>query len=179
MLMSTAWYFAYGSNMQTATFRGRRGITYHRAVPACVRGWRLVFDKPGLLRVGESYANVVPDGTGEVLGVLYEIDEADLAHIDLTEGVLIGNYRRVAVDAQPLSPLVAGTIAAFTLTSERRDPSMQPSQRYMALLVEGAVEHGLPDAYVDFLRAVPACIESVGAALLRPLMDAALKGLRK
>ena len=44
--MSRVWYFAYGSNMQSATLRGRRGIAYRRALPARVSGWRVVFDKP-------------------------------------------------------------------------------------------------------------------------------------
>ena len=35
--MPRAWYFAYGSNMQGATLRGRRGITWTAALPARVR----------------------------------------------------------------------------------------------------------------------------------------------
>ena len=52
-----AWYFAYGSNMQTATFRGRRGIEFRRALPARVPGWRLVLDQPPLLPIGEGFAS--------------------------------------------------------------------------------------------------------------------------
>jgi len=47
------WYFAYGSNMQAATFRGRRGIEPLRALAARLPGWRLVLDKPPLVPVGE------------------------------------------------------------------------------------------------------------------------------
>src|SRR5262245_4315526 len=85
------WYFAYGSNMETATFRGRRGIQCSRALAARLSGWRVVFDKPPLLPVGEAYANLVPDAAAEAFGVLYEIADDDLAHLDLTEGVLVGN----------------------------------------------------------------------------------------
>ncbi len=52
---------------------------------------------------------------------------------------------------------------------------MRPSTRYMALLIEGALEHGLPGDYVDFLRSVPARPESAAAAELRPLMDQVLR----
>ena len=52
------WYFAYGSNMETATFAGRRGIAYRRAVPARVPGWRLVLDKPGIVPVGHGFAHL-------------------------------------------------------------------------------------------------------------------------
>jgi hypothetical protein len=53
------WYFAYGSNMQSATLRGRRGVGYARALPARVPGWRLVLDKPPLISVGHG-ANIAP-----------------------------------------------------------------------------------------------------------------------
>jgi len=79
------WYFAYGSNMHTATFSGRRGIRPARALAARATGWRLVLDKPPLVPVGEAFANIVPDAAAEVLGVLYEIGPADLEHVALTE----------------------------------------------------------------------------------------------
>jgi hypothetical protein len=167
------WYFAYGSNMESATLRGRRGVEYARAVPARLAGWRLVFDKPSLLDLPEGFANVVPDPAAETLGVLFELTEADLAHVDLTEGVLIGNYARVAVTTVPLAA-PAAPVTAFTLTSDRRNPVLRPSTRYMRLLVAGAEEHGLPASWVAMLRAVPAEEESFQSAQLRPLFEAAL-----
>ena len=91
------WYFAYGSNMHTATFCGRRGIRFSRALPGRLSGWRLVLDKPPLVPVGEAFANIVPDATAHVLGVLYEISGADLEHVGLTEGVRIDNYRWIEI----------------------------------------------------------------------------------
>jgi gamma-glutamylcyclotransferase (GGCT)/AIG2-like uncharacterized protein YtfP len=173
--MSSAWYFAYGSNMESATFRGRRGIAYRRAISGRAMGWRLVFDKPPLIPIGESYANIIPDLDAEVFGVLYEISASDFSHIDLTEGVLIGNYRRVEIAVTPLSGSANAPSRAFTLTSDRRDPALQPSHRYMELLIAGALEHNLPAAHIAFLRAVPACPESAQAALLRPLIDAVMR----
>jgi hypothetical protein len=168
------WYFAYGSNMQSATLRGRRGVEYARALPARVPGWRLVLDKPPLLAVGCGFANIVPDADGEVLGVLFELTDDALAHVELSEGVRIGNYDAVAVEAWPLAG-GGESVPARSLSSPRRDPSLQPSLRYMALLIAGALEHGLPDEYVAALRAVPAVEESAEAAALRPLIDAAMK----
>lgn len=168
-----AWYFAYGSNMQTATFRGRRGIDFARALPARAPGWRLVLDKPPLLPIGESYANIVPDASSVVLGVAYEVPVDALRAIDLTEGVLIGNYERRVI---PVIRLAAGAehLQAFTLTSERRDAALYPSTRYMALLIDGAREHGLPDQYVEFLRGIPARPPSRTAELFRKLIDGAM-----
>jgi gamma-glutamylcyclotransferase len=167
------WYFAYGSNMQSATLRGRRGIHFHRALPACARGWRLVLDKPGFIPKGNAVANIIPDAAAEVWGVLYEIDEADLGHLDLTEGVLIGNYARIEIPV--LLPTADAPLSAFTLVSDRRAPDAQPSTRYMGLLIAGAEEHGLPATYVGFLRQIPALPESPEAAALRPFIDAAFR----
>ena len=167
------WYFAYGSNMQSATLRGRRGIHFRRAVPGRACGWRLVLDKPGLIPTDSAFANIIPDAAAEVWGVLYQIDDNDLGHLDLTEGVLIGNYARIEI------PVLASSedppLSAFTLVSDRRAPGLQPSTRYMGLLIAGAEEHGLPADYVGFLRRIPARPESPEAAALRPLIDAALR----
>jgi hypothetical protein len=172
-LVEFAWYFAYGSNMQTATFCGRRGIAFRRAAAARAPGWRLVLDKPPLLPIGESYANIVPDPHGEVLGVAYEVTIDALESIDLSEGVLIGNYERRTVQVLPL--VGDGVpLEVFTLVSDRSDASLRPSTRYMALLIEGALEHGLPADYVDFLRGISACEESSTASALRPLLEGAL-----
>ncbi len=169
--MATIWYFAYGSNMQSATLRGRRGIEYHRALPARLDGWRLVLDKPPLIPIGGSFANVVPDPSAAVHGVLFEMTEDDLAHLDFTEGVLVGNYERVPVTVRPLAPPDADVVVAYTLTSERRDPSRLPTRRYMRLLIDGAEEHGLPTDYIAGLRSLPVSEESSEFAELRPLMD--------
>ena len=166
------WYFAYGSNMQRATFCGRRTIDCSRALPARLVGWRLVFDKPPLVPIGESFANVVPDADAEVLGVLYEIGADDLAHIDLTEGVLIDNYRRVEVRIATLDGALE--VDAYTLTSEKHAPELQPSTRYMALVIAGAEEIGLPATWIDALRRVPAGSETKTAAAFRPLLDAVM-----
>lgn len=174
-MASTVHYFAYGSNMATATFRGRRGIECHHATAARATGWRLVLDKPPLVTLDHSYANIVPDAGSEVYGVLYEIVPADLEHIDFTEGVLIGNYRRIEISVQPLGAPAPAPMRAFTLVSDRHDTALQPSTRYMELLISGAEEHGLPEEYVAWLRSIPARPESAEAAAWQPLLDTVLR----
>lgn len=170
-------YFAYGSNMQTATFRGRRGIEPARARVARLDGWRLVIDKPALIpSMGEAFANIVEETESEVFGVVFEITDDDLAHIDLTEGVLIGNYTRIGVPVMTLGD--GERLDAETLVAQQRDPDLLPSRRYLSLLVEGAVEHGLPKKYVKWLRSLPARDEMDQAARLRPMIDDAFRRLR-
>ena len=172
-MRTRVWYFAYGSNMQRATFCGRRTIHCERALPGRLAGWRLVFDKPPLVPVGESFANVVPDDAGEVLGVLYEIDADDLAHIDLTEGVLIDNYRRIEVRVMTLDGSL--TVDAHTLTSDKHAPELRPSTRYMACVIGGAEEHGLPETWLAHLRGIPAGEETAAAVAFRPVLDAVMR----
>lgn len=169
------WYFAYGSNMQSDTLRGRRGIMAARAVAVRVPGWRVVFDKPPLFPIGESFANIVPEAGAVALGVAFAVSDDDLAHLELSEGVVLGNYRRVELPVEPLAPCHAAPEVALSLASDRRDPGLRPSTRYMALLIAGALEHGLPADYVEILRAVPAIEPSAAARALRPLVDAALR----
>ena len=173
MSPEVVWYFAYGSNMQPATFAGRRGIAASRAVPARLVGGQLVFDKPPLLPMGQGMGNVVAVSGAAVFGVAYAITADDLAHVDLTEGVLIENYRRVAVEIEPLDGGAA--FEAWTLTSDRRDAALLPSQRYMALLIDGAEHHRLPAEYVSWLRAHPAVAESPESTVARSFIDRALK----
>src|SRR3989442_4762378 len=87
------WYFAYGSNMETATLRGRPRIEPLCALRPRAPRWRPRLHKPPPLPVGEAFANIVPDARDAVLGVLYELTPADWEHVQLTEGVRIGNYR--------------------------------------------------------------------------------------
>jgi len=170
-------YFAYGSNMQTATLSGRRGIAFRRSRPARAEGWRLVLDKPPMVSIGEGFASIVPDPAAMVIGVVYEITATDLEHVDLTEGVLIENYRRVEI---PVTPLDAPDLVLHvqTLTSDRRDPSLRPSDRYMGLIVAGAEEHGLPADWIAYLRAIPTRPESVESKRFRPLLDDVMRRRR-
>jgi cation transport regulator ChaC len=176
--MSTIWYFAYGSNMQQATFSGRRGIEPRSAVPARLAGWELVLDKPPLIPMGQSFANIVEHPDAVVYGVLYELAADDYAHVERTEAVPLGNYVAIEVDVEVLSD---GSVrrAARTLTSLRRAPEMRPSTRYMALMIEGAMEHGLPPEWIAFLRGVPADEETESATRTRALLDDLLRAMKK
>lgn len=162
--------------MASSTLRGRRDVSYLRALAARVPGWRLVLDKPPLISLKTAFANIVPDAGAEVWGVLYEVSAEDLDHIELTEGVRIGNYDRVEVTAWPSADETP--LGAFSLTSTRRDETLRPSDRYMQLLVSGAIEHGLPEHYVEYLRAVASHPEDEETAKLRPLIDEGLRRLR-
>ena len=68
---------------------------------------------------------MVTDPAGVAFGVLYEITPEQLAHVELTEGVLIGNYHRVKMRAESLAAPTFATTAA-SVPSDRRDPALVP-----------------------------------------------------
>jgi len=141
------WYFAYGSNMQSATFRGRRRLEPAEARSGLLRGYGLCFDIPiGSGKRG--VANLCVAADASLWGVLYLLTAKQHAHLDRTEGVPNGLYRRVQVEVEVSGEIVV----AETLISERRDAARLPSFRYRALLLDGAREHGLPEDWVRTLE---------------------------
>lgn len=199
----TIYYFAYGSNLSSATFRGRRGIKPLSTTNVLCPGNILTFDLDGIPYWEPCFANIreapsmeqekirdgilaaeppervvqrymseleqlAASGSGEIwkdalVGVVYEITESDFATIIKTEGAGIG-YKDIEVDCFVLPPASkkgnvgpVTTIRARTLCAPPgRESSKhpQPSPRYLNILVEGAKEHSLPPAYINYLSSL-------------------------
>lgn len=144
-----SWYFAYGSNMQRATFEGRRGMRPARSLWGTLAGYRLSFDLP--VGPGErGVANLSVDATGSVCGVLYLMTGEQLERLDRTEGVENGYYERVEVEVVDRD---GNVVRAWTYVSLHAVQGRKPSPRYIGLLLEGACEHELPLDYVARLEA--------------------------
>jgi len=140
-------YFAYGSNMLTTRLRARTpsAIPLHRAE---VRGRRLAFHK------------VSNDGSGKcdmalgtvddrVIGVVFQLAEADLPTLDRAEGVGFG-YERVQVRAAH----EGNEFPCVSYQATRADPSLEPYDWYWQLVVAGLLEHEAPEWYLAQVRAV-------------------------
>lgn len=157
----TLWYFAYGSNLEQATFLGRRQMRPIETRIGVLRDFELRFDLP--VGPGErGVANVAPRAGDHVWGALYHLTHADAERLDRTEGVDQGFYQRLAVEVH----LADGALlAAFTYRSEISRPERKPSRRYLGLLLAGAREHGLPAEYVARLRALPLAVDEREAQL--------------
>lgn len=154
------WYFGYGSNMDTRTFVGRRGMRPREVLAGRLDGWSLAFDLP--VGTGErGVANLRPRLGAHVWGVLYRITVKEAARLDRSEGVHRGAYTRAEVVVRTHDQRERG---AFTYRSRRSDPGRKPSRRYMGLLLAGARDHGLPEEYVASLRALELAIDERDAA---------------
>ena len=152
---SCVWYFGYGSNVDRGTFLGRRRMRPLAARVAVLDDWALRFDLP--VGSGErGVANLRSEPGARTWGVCWQIPRAQAEHLDRTEGVPRGAYRRQAVEVETREGV---RLAAFTYCSERGVAGRKPSRRYLGLLLAGAREHGLPDEWVAFLRGLELAVD--------------------
>ena len=173
-------YFAYGSNVNTKTMKGTRGITPSAAYPAVLPGYELVFNVPGLPFIEPAFASVRRVVTGktddapsrfarfatETHGVAYVVTdeqwrtilrtETSYVREDVTLERFLPASTRVDGDAPPATPQ---KIFATTLVFADADVggvALLPSARYLGLLREGADEWGLDPLF----SAYAACFAS-------------------
>lgn len=164
------WYFAYGANMCRRTFVAQRRMAPLSAEAARLDGYRLRFSEPGPLRyVEEAFANIEHDPDGSVHGVLYRLSEHGLARLDRSEGEA---YEHAQL---PVWGERCGAVTATVYRSPHRVRGRRPSRRYRDLLVQGAREHALPDAYIAALAAEPAIHVPIVSALIRTSMPLVLR----
>lgn len=145
MTTSAALYFAYGSNMKTTRIQGRvPGV--RPAGRAQLLGFRLTFNRRSTVD-GTAKANLVESPGDVVWGVLFEIDPEGWVTVDEAEGGYVRREVRVVDDEER-------SIAAQTYISTQLTDDPRPTESYRRLIVEGALEHGLPEDYVAALEAV-------------------------
>lgn len=148
-------YFAYGSNMSSAQMR-ERCPGHERIGIGMLPGHKLCFPRSSPIRQC-GVASIAPRPGSEVWGVIYRLTAPDLAALDRREGYneardLDSNrYLRKIVQVRMEADLLdCGTYEA------RPEPGAHiPSLAYLATIIEGAEENGLPSGYVASLRSIP------------------------
>jgi gamma-glutamylcyclotransferase len=96
---------------------------------------------------GKCDAEITGDERDRVYGVLYAVDKAEKPRLDDAEGFAHG-YDEKTVDVVTVS----GKKSAVMYYATNKDPSRKPYHWYKAFVVAGALEYGLPFAYVEWLR---------------------------
>lgn len=137
-------YFAYGSNMSSPRLLARvsGATTLGRAH---VRDWRLCFNKGG--QDGTGKANLVPAAGSLSWGVAWTLADDDWPRLDRFEpGYERHPFRLWRSDGDALDA------QAYLHACPSDAPSIPPSDTYLDHLLSGAIEHGLPDDYVDTIR---------------------------
>lgn len=128
-----AYYFAYGSNMNTARVMARIGET-RRALAGRLVDHELRFDKASRIP-GIAHANVVPSVGDNVEGVLFElIEPSQIELMDPFEGV----PREYCRELRGIET-GEGTIEAwvyFAVEGSTR-PELRPAREYLEHLLAG------------------------------------------
>ena len=143
---SRCWYFAFGANMHSETFIKSRRMSPLSKEVARLPGFELVFDQKGVPLVEPAFASIRKSEGNEVWGVLYELSQKDFARLHYTEGE---NYQVRSIEVQGKA---TGAMQCFTYIGRRSKHGLNPSRRYLHKLISGAVEHGLPDGYINQLK---------------------------
>lgn len=151
--MATLRYFAYGSNMLRERLLGRVSTAQAVAV-GVVSDYRLDFAKVSV--DGSGKGDMVASPGAAVWGVLYEFDASQKADLDEQEG---RHYQAREV----LVSTTDGDQAAWAYMAQphRRDPSKVPYDWYLALIVTGARQGGLPGAYIQALEATTFDVDEI------------------
>jgi sulfite reductase (NADPH) flavoprotein alpha-component len=146
-------YFGYGSNMDLRSLRAK-GVRPLRSERAVLRGWRLRFNVGHFFRHEGGVGNIEPSGEpgDAVWGVLHECEDEHLALLDAAEAYGHG-YDRIEV-AVAASGEEQRAITYIGMPSFL-DDACRPTQRYMNIVLQGAVNAKLDAAYVDALRKHP------------------------
>ena len=131
-------YFAYGSNLCVRQM-ARRCPDAADPHPAGLSDHDWLINERGV-------ATVEPFAGSQVHGVLWQVSDDDLATLDSAEGVPV-RYRRDRLTVhtdEGLSP-------AWVYIDHRVTPG-PPRPGYLPRIIDGAVDHGLPQRWIDFLR---------------------------
>lgn len=128
-------YFAYGSNMSRARIEARLGSVQDLGRARCPdREHR--FSKLG--RDGTGKGNIEAVAGALVWGVVYELDEAQLARLAEFEF----GYRATQIE------LAAGMQIVTSFVALKPVAGLAPTPEYLEHYVTGIREHGIPDAYL-------------------------------
>ena len=139
-------YFAYGSNMSSIRLQER--VPSADAIgPARLPGYELKWHKISK-KDGSGKCDIVRSDreNTRVWGVLYEIDDEEKPCLDREEGLGYGyDEKLVEVD------LDGQAVSAWTYYATRIDETLLPYEWYKDFVVQGAMEHRLPEEYISLL----------------------------
>jgi gamma-glutamylcyclotransferase (GGCT)/AIG2-like uncharacterized protein YtfP len=139
------YYFAYGSNMNWPQMKQRcpsaRFISLAR-----LKGHRFAITRQSKRRKCGT-ADVLPDESSEVWGIVYEISDSEVCMLDDFED----GYRRENVLVEPVGDgKQPFRVLIYVAEKEANPPS--PSADYAWLILEGAKHWGLPPGYIQMLE---------------------------
>ena len=116
-------------------------------------GYRLALHKRSSDGSGKGYAIRTGDQQDVVWGVVFEFDEAEKPHLDRAEALGSG-YDEMFVTVRAAGGKSYDAVMYYATDIK---PELRPYSWYLRFIVEGAKQHGLPEAYVAMLE----CVQSI------------------
>ncbi len=166
---NNAYYFAYGANMSEKYLTNIRNIVPISTTPATLSGYALTFNLKGRNFLEPGFANISTSEHNNVEGVIHEVSQKDLEKLLKSEP---SEYKIIDADV-----LVEGkNVSAKTLIYNGESLQLyKPSKRYLGLLTNAAIEHGLSKEYISKLQSTeyiyyPLLSEGYGAIIYFYLM---------
>lgn len=140
--------FAYGSNMLSTRLKDRTPSATVHAV-GYVEGHSLVFDKRSIDGSGKGNMRKTNSAADHLYGVVFSIKKSEKPALDDAEG--LGNgYREETVSV--VTP--GGAMEAVAYVGTDLDAARKPYDWYKRLILAGAIENELPQAYIEGLRSI-------------------------
>jgi hypothetical protein len=147
------FYFSYGSNMSSRRLLSRIPAAKF-VTTAALHGHEMLFHKRGMDGSAKCDAFETQCSHNVVRGVVFEFSESDKGILDRKEGLGKG-YEVKTVE---LITSAGKSIVAFTYYATFIDRALRPYHWYKHHVLAGAMEYGLPGAYINTIHR----IESIG-----------------
>ena len=138
-------YAAYGSNLDPRQMSQRAPHSPHLGT-GWLRGWRLTFGGEEIGWEG-AIATLAEDMLSSVFVSIYDLTQDDENNLDEWEGVNTNRYSKIRVRVDMLS----GTQLCYVYVLNSFEGG-KPSQRYLEIMINAAVEAGAPLDYIAELK---------------------------
>ncbi len=142
-------YFAYGSNMSRTRLQRRVPTATMVAKGSLPSGYKLCFHKVGQDGSGKCDFIFTGEAADCVEGALFALGEGGFAALDRFEGT---GYDRTKI---LVTSCCGETVEAITYRANITDPSLKPFDWYKQHVLNGAVECGLSESYINMIKAIP------------------------
>ncbi|KAH8373326.1 hypothetical protein KR009_000866, partial [Drosophila setifemur] len=163
-MASKFYYFGFGSNMLSSRIH-IQNPTAKRIGAGKLENYRLDFYTGSKNWLGAP-ATIVATPGAHVYGAIWEIDMSNLKDLDDQESVSDRVYIPICVPVFSLTSNSNITCRAYHLTNQPKTELLttgaqedipldrQPSETYLKVLVKGAIETGIPENYIKWLRGI-------------------------
>ncbi|MDX1811522.1 MAG: gamma-glutamylcyclotransferase family protein [Gammaproteobacteria bacterium] len=147
------YYFGYGSNLNLTSLRAK-GVEPLSSEKAILHDWKLAFNVRHWFRHEGGVGNIIPaeNSENQVHGMLHLCEDEHLPLLDAVEAYGTG-YDRIDIEVETDHGMIKAT--TYVGMPGYLDDNCLPTRRYLNIILKGATEAGLDEAYIEKLRQQP------------------------